>query len=122
MVNNEKNNNETFIRDLGKEYKLILCNQIKLGRCSLNEEMLYEPTLDYQSCWKASMSKEITDEERKLYRINFVLASLPKKEMEIIWNEFFFMEDKFWWMRKYNRSTYYRLRAKAINDFAALAR
>ena len=48
------------------------------------------------------------------------VISLTPKEMEIIWKEFFFPEDKFWWMQKYNRSTYYRLRNKAIKNFYRL--
>lgn len=122
MVKTNKRINENAIEEIVKDYKIILCNQIKNGKCTLNEGMLYEPALDYQCCWKASMSETLSTEERRLCRINFILASMPKKEMEIIWKEFFFLEDKFWWMRKYNRSTYYRLRAKAINDFLSLAK
>ena len=48
------------------------------------------------------------------------LNRIREKEREIIWKEFFFVEDKFWWMRKYNRSTFYRLRAKSITDFSSL--
>ena len=60
------------------------------------------------------------DEEREILRINFIIASLPVNQKELIWKEFFFNEDKFWWMERYNRSTYYRLKTKAINNFYSL--
>lgn len=122
MVKSDKKNKELLIKAIVKQYKTILCNQIKIGHCSVSEGMLYEPSLDYYACWKASLQDSLTSDERTICRINFVLSSMPKKEMEIIWNDFFFEEDKFWWMRKYNRSTYYRIRAKAMNDFIALTR
>lgn len=111
---------EERILEVVNHYKLLLCHQIKTGNSFNQEALLFDSDSKYKSFWKYSSEKTLNDEEREIVRINFILSSLPIKEKEIIWNEFFFSEDKFWWMRKYNRSTYYRLRSKAIDDFYLL--
>lgn len=84
--------------------------------------MLYDVTSSYHKFWTASSTESLNSDEREICRINFSLASLEKREAEIIWNEFFFPEEKFYWMKKYNRSTYYRIRAKAIMNFYTLVK
>ncbi len=115
--NTKKQEQEIMV--LVKKYKMMICNQIKEGT-NTKEGMLFDPEQSYKTFYKLSAGESLTPEERELCRINFVLSSLPKREMEIIWKEFFFPEDKFWWMQKYNRSTYYRIRNKAILNFYAL--
>lgn len=119
MTKKNTKKEEAAIILLVQRYKLLICQQIKAGT-NCKDGMLFDPSCDYKTFWKLSSGESLTDDERELCRINFVLASLNKKEMEIIWKEFFFPEDKFWWMQKYNRSTYYRLRNKAIKNFYRL--
>lgn len=115
-----KKNEENLINEVVKRYKICLCRAIKNGTSVKQDGMLFDPTAGYKTFWKISAGEELSDDEREICRINFILSSMVKREMEIIWNEFFFVEDKFWWMRKYNRSTYYRIRSKAISSFCAL--
>lgn len=81
---------------------------------------MFDSGSKYNIFWKLSTETTLSENEREIVRINFILSSLNTKEKEIIWNEFFFNDDKFWWMSKYNRSTYYRIRAKAIDNFYLL--
>ncbi len=117
---NTKKVQEERINEIVNRYKLLLCHQIKTGNSFNQEALLFDSGSKYKTFWKFSSEKTLNDEEREIVRINFILSSMPVREKEIIWNEFFFCEDKFWWMRKYNRSTYYRLRAKAIENFYLL--
>lgn len=117
MKKHHKKNEEMVIVELANRYKTILCQLIKSGKNYNQENMLFDPSEGYQKFWSLSSSENLTHEEREICRINFILSSLPHKESEIIFKEFFFPNEKFYWMRKYNRSTYYRLRAKAITNF-----
>ena len=120
MKKHTKKTEEAKIIEVVNKYKLLLCHQIKNGNSFNQEGLLLDSASKYNTFWKISSEKTLNEEEREIMRINFILSSLPIREKEIIWNEFFFNEDKFWWMRKYNRSTYYRLRAKSIMNFYQL--
>lgn len=111
---------ESKIIDLVNHYKVLLCQQIKSGKSFNQEGLLFDSGSKYNIFWKLSTETTLSENEREIVRINFILSSLNTKEKEIIWNEFFFNDDKFWWMSKYNRSTYYRIRAKAIDNFYLL--
>ncbi len=113
---------EAAILEIVSRYKINLCHQIKEGKNLNQEGLLFDPDAKYDTIWKISSERPLNEEEREIMRVNFILSSLKRTEKEIIWQEFFFVEDKFWWMRKYNRSTFYRLRAKAIDSFYALIR
>ena len=115
-----RKNEENRILEVVNRYKLLLCHQIKSGNSFNHEGLLFDYNAGYDAFWELSSRKTLNEEEREIIRINFALSSLSQKEREIIWKEFFFVEDKFWWMRKYNRSTFYRLRAKSITDFNSL--
>ena len=115
-----RKNEENRILEVVNRYKLLLCHQIKSGNSFNHEGLFFDYNAGYDAFWELSSRKTLNEEEREIIRINFALSSLSQKEREIIWKEFFFVEDKFWWMRKYNRSTFYRLRAKSITDFSSL--
>ncbi len=117
---NLKKIQEEKILEVVNRYKLLICHQIKSGNSFNQEALLFDSGSSYNSFWKFSSENTLSDEEREILRINFILASLPVNQKELIWKEFFFNEDKFWWMGKYNRSTYYRLKTKAINNFYSL--
>lgn len=117
-----KKNEEKFIKNIVSRYKNLLCLQIKSGHNLSQEGLLFDPETTYDTFWRYGSDTLLTKEERELLHVNFVLSALDKKEKEIIWNEFFFIEDKFWWMRKYNRSTFYRLRSQAIDSFCELVK
>ena len=117
---NLKKIQEEKILEVVNRYKLFICHQIKSGNSFNQEALLFDSGSSYNSFWKFSSENTLSDEEREILRINFILASLPVNQKELIWKEFFFNEDKFWWMERYNRSTYYRLKTKAINNFYSL--
>ena len=120
MNRKNKKVEEIAILNLVNNYKIMLCRQIKNGKSSNQEGLLFDPNANYETFWQYSTGAPLSDEEREIVRVNFMLSSLTRAMREIIWQEFFFVDDKFWWMRKYNRSTYYRLRAKAIDEFYRL--
>ena len=61
---------------------------------------------------------EETDEYRKyVCKVRNAYHSLDSLEQSIINNEFFYQQYPFWWRTIYKRSTFYRLRRKAMSKF-----
>lgn len=56
-------------------------------------------------------------EKKYILRVNFALSCMDARSSKILWKEYFFQIEKYWWMRLYTRSTFYRLRKKAIEEF-----
>ena len=46
----------------------------------------------------------------------FILNCMPKQEKMILWKEYA-ERDVDWWKNSYSKSTYYRLKKKAVEDF-----
>lgn len=52
-----------------------------------------------------------------IHYINSIFAKLRGEYTNIIYNEFFLKQDKCWWFNKYSRSTFYRLKKRAVKEF-----
>ncbi len=105
--------------EVAQIYKRALAKLLREGKSSPQDNMLFDPEENYSSYWSLA-TKEYSDDQKVIAKINFILASLESAVRDILWNEFFFQIDKFWWMRKYSRSTFYRLRKQAVTKFMAL--
>lgn len=65
--------------------------------------------------------KENSEEYQGAFHfINFIdgtLELLIKEHKEILVNDYFQQEDKGWWQQYYSKTTYYRIKTNAMNDF-----
>lgn len=60
---------------------------------------------------------EIKEElEKTISSFDFVVDCLSKESKQIIENEFIKREPKNWWSEYYSRSTYYRLKTRAMEE------
>ncbi len=67
-------------------------------------------------------SRDVTSSEALYINyVNFIYSLLTKNEKEIIYNDYIRTDvNTFWYLSKYSRSTYYRNKNKAINNFLSL--
>lgn len=107
------------IIDIAETYKRSLARLLREGKSSPQDSMLFDPSEKYSSYWSLN-TDELNDEQKLVIKINFILSSLEKHIRDIVWNEFFFQIDKFWWMKRYSRSTFYRLRRQSVVKFMKL--
>lgn len=49
--------------------------------------------------------------------INSVFENMTAEFKEIIYNDYFTVENKNWWAKKYSKSTLYRLKKQALKEF-----
>ena len=67
----------------------------------------------------------ILKENSKEYQIAFhfidfidsTLELLLKEHKDILVNDFFYQKERNWWNKYYSKTTYYRIKATAMNDF-----
>ena len=50
-------------------------------------------------------------------KVDYILLQMEKELSQIIYNEFFSSKMENWWMYYFSRSTYYRLKNKAMDNF-----
>ena len=50
-------------------------------------------------------------------KIDYILLQMDTNLSQIIYNEFFSNKNEGWWMYYYSKSTYYRLKNKAMDSF-----
>ncbi len=118
---------ETIIH-VADKYKRIFCNLIKNGReANLTQLLRDESKPNSSSISVLDYAKEnLNPDQRFIIHIHFCLSLLHPEEREIIWREFFIVQPKRnkldWWNYKYARSTYYRIRSRAIRKFAELCK
>ena len=86
---------------------------------SSDEPLLFDPSFESRELLLASR-KETNDPRKYLYRVNFALSCMERRKAILLWKEFFFQVEKFWWMRYYTRSTFYRIRKMAVEEFLCL--
>ena len=114
---------ENAIKEVAMNYKRILGKLVREGKEKMFLDVLEDSNFYSQETMNVlSLSKQtIGSDERYLIHIHFCLSLLDKEEKEIIWKEFFLKEHKGkkyeWWSYNYARSTYYRLRTRAIKKF-----
>jgi len=73
--------------------------------------------LMYQQHICESQYQEESAQEKYLRWVHYALCSCSKESQIIIEKEFILHEDKNWWYDYYSRSTYYRMKHKAMNEF-----
>ncbi len=71
---------------------------------------------------KESLIKKDEEAKRFVELIDIVLSQMPREEREILINEFISNREGLWWDEFYSKSTYYRIKNLALNDFLSLIR
>lgn len=59
--------------------------------------------------------------KRIIVSINCILIAMDSVEANMIYFDFFFKQKKDWWVNLYSKSSYYRIRKNAMNNFLRLA-
>ncbi len=83
------------------------------------ENLFFDPNQEAKELLRASQGEK-NEGKRFILKVNFALSCMEKKKAMILWKEYFFQVERFWWMRYYTRSSFYRLRKKAIEEFLCL--
>ncbi len=52
-----------------------------------------------------------------ILRVEFALSQLDNEESRIFTNDFVEKADRYWWQSYYSKSTYYRLKVRAMERF-----
>ena len=113
--------NYEIVEEIFNKYKKSCAKLMRLG---LNVDLitLFNDSVDtleqgfaYLVLQNAKNKK--TPEEAYVSQVNFIFSLLDKTEKEIILKDFVFNDNRIWWNNKHSRSTYYRLRERAIKKF-----
>lgn len=113
-------NSSTKIKNIATQYKKAITNCMKMDEYDKSELMMFDNIAEIQEKYSAIGNSEIAKDKKFILRVNFVLASMEKKYAMLLWKEFFFHVNDFWWMAEYTRSSFYRNRAKALKEFLCL--
>jgi len=119
---------EETIISVADKYKKIFCTLIKEGKESNLGQLLRDESQPFSNSLNVlDYAKEnLTANHRFVIHIHFCLSLLKPQEREIIWRDFFLVQPKVnktdWWVFNYARSTYYRIRNRAINNFYELCK
>lgn len=111
---------ENKMNAIAMKYKKNISICMRANNYNEAKLMLYDSASDIQKMFANTPNGELSQEKKEILHINFVLSSLDRNKANLLWKDFFFPIEKFWWMRIYSRSTYYRLRQNAIQDFLYL--
>ena len=119
---------EEIVIQAADKYKKIFSNLIKNGKESNLTQLLKDESQPYSTSLNVlDYAKEnLNSDQRYIIHIHFCLSLLEPQEREIIWKDFFIISPKVnktdWWVFSYARSTYYRIRNRAIKNFAELCK
>lgn len=111
MGRNSKDNSlkkRRIVESIAKEYFICLHKQ--------NLKTLFFTLSEGKSTYGKTL-KEICD---YISKVEFTFSQLDALDKTFINNEFFYTEDSNWWIDIYPQSTFYRLRAKAVNCFLTM--
>lgn len=116
---------ELEIIEIADHYKRIFCTLIKNGKESNLLELLRDGVGEIKQSAILDFAKENFDaDQRFIVHIHFCLSLLDSQEKEIIWKEYFLNQKSEkksqWWEYNYARSTFYRIRNRAIKKFYSL--
>lgn len=111
---------ESRIMEISFNYKKNMNLCMKNNSYDEPNLMMFDSAYEVQKTFTSIIDGDLAHEKKEILRVNFVLASLERKKSMILWKEYFFPVEKFWWMRYYSRSTFYRIRKKAIEEFLCL--
>lgn len=92
------------------------------------EERNYYPSIQWNSIresktyyydkghqWNEMMSDK-EELEKIIESFNFILSCLSEESRNMIEKEFIHKEGKYWWLEYYSRSTYYRVKTRAMEE------
>ena len=96
-------NNERFLVYLGKKYQ-----EYALTECK-NDHAIHEKT-------------EIDNKMRFMLYIETILKTMPSDYALILRNDFFKKREEKWWQAYFTKSTYYRKKSQAIDEFVSCAK
>ena len=96
---------DLIIRKLGIDYKKIkFLNNSPLLICETSDSYM-------------EAKKDITYYNELKEKVDYILKQMDTTLSQLIYNEFFSNRIENWWIYFYSKSTYYRLKNKAMNCF-----
>ena len=112
--------NEIFTAYKRNYAHLIMKNKVKDAVSLLSDNDL--ANRDNFSTEVIKKSQDVTSTEGLYINyVNYIYSLLTKNDKEIIYNDYIRTDvNTFWYLSKYSRSTYYRNKNKAINNFLSL--
>ena len=102
-----------IIRRLGKEYKKAKIFTSKPYVNYFMHQGVRENSTDYLS----KNEKDREHYENLIKLLDMVLGAMDKEYSIILRNDYFESQDSNWWLYYYSRSTYYRLKGRAMDEF-----
>lgn len=96
---------ELLVKRIGVDYK-------KIKYLEGNSLMICEAEDSY-----LSMKKDMNYYNDLKSKIDLILVHLEESLSQFIYNEYLSNKSENWWIYKYSRSTYYRIKHKAIDAF-----
>ena len=96
---------DNLIKKIGVEYKKIsFSNSIVFMVCESEESYgSKEQFIEYYNNLKK--------------KVDYILVHMDKELSKVIYNEYLSHNVKNWWIYYYSKSTYYRMKNKAMNNF-----
>lgn len=78
---------------------------------------IYASKDKYQRSFDADKNKKLFNKIHSINKCERALKALSDPYRTIIKNTFLIKKDTYWWVDFYPKTTYYRLRSRAINSF-----
>ena len=94
-----------IINRIGRDYK-------KIKFLNNSVQLLCEEDAEY-----LENKKDINYYNELKDKIDYILLQMDNNLSKVIYNEFFSNKNEDWWMYYYSKSTYYRLKNKAMDSF-----
>lgn len=115
----KKHKCEGNVIDIVTKYKSSIIRIIGNANGNLREFNLNDSSFSPNRIWDVDFSS-LSEDERFIMKVHYGLSSLDPVLKEVLWNEFFYNFEVYWWMDKFSRSTFYRLRKKACMEFLSI--
>lgn len=96
---------DLIIKKIGIDYKKIKISKTNGLMICEDEENYFYPKKDME------YFNNLKD------KVDYILLQMDKNLSMVIYNEFFSNRTDNWWVYVYSKSTYYRMKNKAMNDF-----
>lgn len=115
---------ETIKKSTKKKIVELICMDYLKYSCQLNLENKYNFLSEREELYSNNSKNEIKKMKGFISYFNFILDNLSFDSRIIITNDYLKQENEKqtnWWMEYYSRSTYFRNKSKAINEFLQYA-
>lgn len=100
---------------MGKETRLTTKELKK--EISKISDLYFLALKNYKRATISDSKRTINEYEKFILRVRRAFSSLDSIDKELINNDFFYQAYEDWWIKKYSRSTYYRLKARSMFRF-----